>query len=188
MPHDLPIVIPDAVAAAVDPGVSGGVAVLTGMGRVVLYNMPDTPLDKLTFFRMLSASPAYKATFMENVGHWRPGDSVPGAIKFARQCGHLDVAIAATLRPLLRVAPGVWIKKFLGNVPKESGARKNAIKDRCQQLQPTLHITLATADALGILLVVTGMYRTGIAPRELLAVTQYQEMQYDVKKDEVHES
>ena len=54
--------------------------------------------------------------------------------------------------PHIFVAPQVWMKWLLTTVPKEKVERKNAIKAEVQRRVPGLKITLATSDALGMLL------------------------------------
>ena len=99
-----------------------------------------------------------------------PGNSGPAAAKFARHCGHIEMALIALDIPSdPSVLPSKWQTFFIGKpnypkIPKEiqgkarkqilakrKTERKNKIKAKAQALYPHLKITLATSDALGIL-------------------------------------
>ena len=70
--------------------------------------------------------------------------------KFARHCGHLEAALYTLGVPRRDVAPGVWMK-CLGTLPKDKPQRKRAIREAMAVRHQHLAVTLATADALGIL-------------------------------------
>lgn len=152
---------------AIDPGQNGGVAWRSD-GNVLAVKMPDTVGDIHT---LLADIATYKPfCVIEKVGGYMPGNSGPAAVKFARHCGHLDMALYATKISTIEVAPATWEHWLIGKpnypkIPKEIGAkdkarilahrkteRKNKIKDTVQRRFPDLKVTLATADALGILL------------------------------------
>lgn len=132
---------------AIDPGASGAFAFRDESGRVWTEKMPDTPRD---IFDLLDATTHGATAYMERVGGYMPGNSGPAAAKFARHCGHLDMALIASGTPYQTVAPQVWMRA-LGALPKDKAARKNAIKAAMQARYPGLKVTLGNADALGIL-------------------------------------
>ena len=144
---------------AIDPGMSkstpGGIAWFQGNDKIDCCKMPSTPMDIFQQLDRLSFAPNKSLLcIMEKVGFYRPGNSATSAVKFARHCGHLDMALLALHYQIEMVAPSKWMRGFLGTVPKDKRERKNAIKIKCQQRLPYLgrKITLATSDALGILL------------------------------------
>jgi Holliday junction resolvasome RuvABC endonuclease subunit len=140
---------------AIDPGLSGGIAWLDG-DQYKCVPMPGTPLDIFMFMAGLALpNPAAWKCIIENVGFHVQGNSASSSVKFARHCGHLDMALVALGIPTVKVGPSAWMKSLLGTVPAEKTARKNAIKTTVQQRLPYLGraVTLQTADALGMLLV-----------------------------------
>ncbi len=165
---------------AIDPGASGAIAYryhksgLDGsMGgvSVLVAKMPKAPED--LFWRLHaekgSAMCGNVKAVVERVGGYVSGNSGPAAVKFARHCGHIDMALIAARIPTEQVAPSVWMKPFLADViypvRPETGLktamtkwkadklriRKNHIKDKMQRLYPHLKVCLWNADALGIL-------------------------------------
>ena len=139
---------------AIDPGASGGIAWFTRKRVIDCCKLAQTPMDIFLQLRSLREGDKDVKCIMENVGFYRPGNSATSAVKFARHCGHLDMALLALHYQIEMVTPSKWMRGFLGTVPKDKTERKNAIKIKCQQRLPYLgkKITLATSDALGILL------------------------------------
>ncbi len=135
---------------AIDPGASGAIAWADG-AHTTVHSMPDTPMDMLHLFALINTSNIVRMCLCEKVGGYRPGNSAPAAVKFARHCGHLDMALLAASIPHKFIAPGKWMKAVMGTVPKDKKERKNAIKQEMQRLYPQLKVTLTNADALGIL-------------------------------------
>lgn len=139
---------------AIDPGLSGGIACHVG-GTTVAIKMPDTPQELLLFLQGLTTeSEAF--TLMENVGQHRQGNSAASSVKFSRHVGHLEMALIAAEIPHAVVTPNVWMNAVAPNRPTGNDAatvrkRKNYIKDLMQRRYPSLRVTNATADALGIL-------------------------------------
>ncbi len=135
----------------VDPGKSGGIAVLDDAGNVVdVCNMPDTPADILEFFRHYQAFSC--VCVLEDVGQGMPGLSSSATAKFARHNGHLEMALLALGIKTVKVRPQKWEKTYaLGSSSKHEKAEwKRMLKERAQQLFPQLgkKITLKTCDAL----------------------------------------
>ena len=153
---------------AVDPGLSGGVAWQIN-NKVLATKMKDTPKDIFEQLQLLSQVDENVVCYIERTGGYQPGNSGPGAVKFARHCGHLEAFLIALQIPYYEILPAKWQAFLIGkpNYPKipkqvQSAARrqilakrkierKNKIKIRVQGLYPHLKITLATSDSLGIL-------------------------------------
>jgi hypothetical protein len=155
----------------IDPGASGGIAWRDTFGEIHCVDMPDTPKDILDL--LYKACPQHESEgsfcLIEQVGGYMPGNSGPAAVKFARHCGHLDMALLAAGIPHETILPAKWEHAFIGKpnhpkIPKEvvsaerkriiaerKRERKNKIKAKAQALFPKARVTLKTADALGIL-------------------------------------
>lgn len=139
---------------AIDPGASGSIVARLSDDQLRVEKMPDTPKDILDLLEEMTEADSKMSDLhcaIENVGGYRPGNSGPAACKFARHCGHLDMALIAAEIPHERVAPSVWMRAVLKTVPKEKTARKNAIKADMQRRFPKVKVTLWSADALGML-------------------------------------
>ena len=141
----------------IDPGAKGGIAVLDDSGAVAsVVKMPETPQDILSYLRdVQQRSDVFGdvvTCYMEAVGFGMPGQSSSATAKFARHCGHLEMALLALGIPTNTVTPQKWEKTY--QLGKSSGYSKsewkNKLKAKAQQLFPRLgnKITLATADCL----------------------------------------
>lgn len=134
-----------------DPGVSGGIAVLTERGEIVsLDKMPTTELDLvllLTHYDMRYAAPhqlAVAFAVIERV-HSMPKQGHNGAFTFGKNYGSLLTALTACRIPFDLVTPQKW-QQAMGCLTKGD---KNVSKRRAQQLFPNAPtITHAHADAL----------------------------------------
>lgn len=135
---------------AIDPGASGGIAYRSTAGTVFAMKMMDTPRDIYDSLKFLAVD-KYAHCFLENVGGHRPGNSATASVKFSRHVGHLEMALLALEIPVTKVAPNKWMRTLVPNLPKGKTERKNAIKSKVQERYPHLIVTLATADALGML-------------------------------------
>jgi len=153
---------------AIDPGQSGGIAWKRN-GTVECIEMPDTPLDVLKAIQAITLGIGSASCLIEQVGGYMPGNSGPAAVKFARHCGHLDMALLALGISHSSILPAKWEHWFIGKpsypkIPKETPAaerrrllaerkreRKTKIKAKAQALFPGVKVTLKTADALGML-------------------------------------
>jgi len=143
---------------AIDPGASGGIAWADSDGNVFAAKMPEGMTGQADFMRGAVMNEKIKTAILEKVGTYMPGNSGPAAATFARHCGHLDAILYMLSISVIPVSPGVWMKA-LGNLPKDKKDRKNAIKELMARTYPHLNVTLATADALGLL---TWAIRKGI--------------------------
>ena len=135
---------------AIDPGAGGGLAWVDAGGVVRAEAMPDGMTAQVDRLRALAAEFAGLSAVVERVGWWMPGDHPNSACKFARHCGHLEAALYALGVPRRDVTPPVWMRS-LGTLPKDKAQRKRAIREAMAVRHPHLAVTLATADALGIL-------------------------------------
>ena len=135
---------------AIDPGASGGLAWTDAAGVTHAEAMPDGMTAIVDRLRALAAELPGLAAVVEKAGWWMPGDHPNSAAKFARHCGQIEAALYALGIPFHDVAPAVWMKT-LGTLPKDKPERKRAIREQMARRHPHLQVTLATADALGIL-------------------------------------
>lgn len=138
----------------IDPGVSGGIAVVDSAGALVLaVKMPDTDGDLLEIFLaprpgMLDLRPARAVLEKVNAGVFGQGKAgrmgVTSAFTFGKGVGHLQMALLAARIPFDEVLPAKW-QKALGC---RTAGDKNISKARAQQLFPGVKVTHAIADAL----------------------------------------
>lgn len=137
---------------AIDPGASGGIAAQCQDGRVFATKMPDTPKDIYDLLAGInhSAYSHHVCAIVERVGFHVKGNSAMASCKFARHCGHIEMALISCGISFEEVTPQKWMK-YIGVMPKEKAARKNHIKDLMQRRYPEIKVTLWNADALGIL-------------------------------------
>jgi len=154
---------------AIDPGQNGGIAWTTDGGVTKCADMPDTPKDIFDLLQDITDGCQGAGCYLEQVGTYMPGNSGPAAVKFARHCGHLDMALLALGISHSSILPAKWEHWFIGKpaypkIPKETHAaerrrllaerkreRKTRIKAKAQALFPGVKVTLKTADALGML-------------------------------------
>jgi len=140
---------------AIDPGASGAIAYFDDREHheeVKVVKMPKTHYDfGDEISRIMRDTDCNNPTvYFENVGGYRPGNSGPASVKFARHIGQMEGVFVWAACPVIMVTPLTWMKT-LGSVPKEKKDRKNWIKLKMQQRYPHLKPTLSTADALGLL-------------------------------------
>lgn len=135
---------------AIDPGASGGIAWVDRDGINQARKMPEGMTAQIDALRELRAEIGEARAVVEKVGFHREGNSASASAKFARHCGHLEAALYVLGIPAEEVAPGVWMRS-LGALPKDKRERKSAIREQMQRKNPHLRVTLATADALGML-------------------------------------
>lgn len=146
----------------VDPGSSGGLAVLYSDGTYELDSMPSTDTDVLEWMVYNAVrNVTDKGTrltrwhaVIEKVGGYMPGSkgNIGSAMfKFGVSYGSLKMALTAVGIPFDEVIPNVW-QRGIGLSPRKKtetkAAFKNRLKARAQQLFPGVHVTLDTADAI----------------------------------------
>jgi len=131
----------DSYYIGIDPGVSGGLAVLTPDGSVELATKwPSTEGD---IFRTLTLFSVCSFAVLELVRS-SPQMGVRSAFTFGQSYGALRMALAAAYIPYLEITPAKW----QGDMKCRSKGDKNVTKRRAAELFPTLKVTHATADAL----------------------------------------
>jgi len=130
---------------AIDPGVSGGIAI--GLDYPMLFNMPETAHDLAELIK----DHAIERAFVEEVGGFI-GKEQPGSrmFTFGMNAGVIKGILAALAIPTVYVRPQKW-QAALGlgtSNGLDKNKWKNKLKSRAQQLYPQHKVTLATADAL----------------------------------------
>lgn len=126
----------------IDPGASGGFAVLDSSGRIVdVSKMPDTERDISDYiaeFRTRIVVGAIEAV------HSMPRQGVASSFKFGASYGGLRMALICHGIPFETVTPQAWQK----SMHCLSKGDKNVTKARAQELFPAQKITHAIADCL----------------------------------------
>lgn len=138
----------EKVVIGIDPGMSGGIAVLTCDGAVIeVFNMPQTMAD---LYESLLEFKEDAVCYLEDVGHGMPGQSSKATATFARHCGHIEMALLALGISTHTVTPNKWMKSYqLGKSSDyEKREWKNRLKSKAQQLFPKQKVTLSVCDAL----------------------------------------
>jgi len=135
----------------IDPGNSGGVAVLRD-GQVTTFCLAKLT-DQDLFRELAQLEPA--TVYLEKVGP-TPQMGVTSAFTFGGNYRAVRMACVAAGLRLIDVTPQRWqsvlrLKKIAGGIGKNDTAKKNRNKAKAQELYPQLKITHAIADALLIL-------------------------------------
>ena len=137
----------------IDPGASGGIAVIKSNGEVLLHSIGGST-DKQTckFLKFVANSPAF-AVVEQNTGYVG-GAGNPGSamFKFGVSTGKLLGCLTALDIPFSQETPRAW-QKVLGIPPRKKTESKSQFKrrlrQRAEQLFPKVAgITLATCDAV----------------------------------------
>lgn len=134
----------------IDPGAHGAIAVLQPDGTLFkVIAMPDTPRDLYDTLKSL-LSPHDAVCYLEDVGQGIPGQSSSATAKFARHNGHLEMALIALGVRFVKVRPQRWERTFsLGRSGDFAKAEwKRRLKQKAQELFPSIKVTLGNADAL----------------------------------------
>jgi hypothetical protein len=129
----------------IDPGASGGVAVLDDGEYWLCAKMPDTPHELARLLREVTDDPAGAEAFavVERVSAM-PGQGVSSTFKFGASFGLIQGVLAAVGIPYELVSPGVW-QKAMGCLSKGD---KNVTKAAALRRFPQVKVTHAVADAL----------------------------------------
>lgn len=137
--------------AGIDPGQSGGIAILAPNG-VVAFRMPETYADIYDTLAKIVADYDNVVAYLEDVGCGIPGQSSKATATFARHNGHLEMALYALGVPTTKVTPAKWMKFYSNTIGTSKGLDKNAwknkLKGEAQRRFPQTKPTLYTADAL----------------------------------------
>jgi crossover junction endodeoxyribonuclease RuvC len=126
----------------IDPGASGGIAILDeGGGIVVCEPMPATERDIADMVGEFA--PRIHMAVIEAV-HSMPGQGVSSSFKFGMSYGGLRMVLVSLRVPFEAVAPQAWQR----SLHCLSQGDKNKTKARAQELFPGQRVTHAVADAL----------------------------------------
>ena len=135
----------------IDPGISGGIAISFGNEKYEVHKMPSTFPEIFDFFTEFRDTNTI--VYLEQVGLHVAGNNASSSAKFARHCGHIEMALYANSICTKTVTPVKWIT-LIPQIPKgmnKKRQRKNRIREVMQQAYPKVKVTLWNADALGIL-------------------------------------
>lgn len=139
--------MPDPVRIlGIDPGQSGGLAVISNDGSTspTVVKMPPTERDVYdALWELTAGSPKIRKAYIERV-HAMPRQGVVSTGTLMMGYGGLRMALIALEIPFETVAPGVW-QRAMGCLSK---GNKNVTKARAQELYPGLKITHYISDAL----------------------------------------
>jgi Holliday junction resolvasome RuvABC endonuclease subunit len=126
----------------IDPGLSGGIAIIHQNLEAIAWKMPPTERDIADLLLSISKMDVHLC-FIESV-HSLPRQGVASTFKFGRSYGFLRGLLVAFKIPFDEVSPLKW-QRAMGCL---SHGNKNVTKAKAQQLFPQLTVTHATADAL----------------------------------------
>ena len=143
---------------AIDPGVSGGLAV-SSFGKAECWPMPKTEGDRVALVREIRDAAAVEGCelvcVLEEVGGY-VGKRQPGSamFRFGENFGFIQGVVQTLGIRLVLVRPQDWQKGFgLGTASRCASKTiwKNKLKSEAQRRFPHLRVTHKTADALLIL-------------------------------------
>ena len=152
---------------AIDPGLKGGIAWVKN-GKVEAVKMPDTPKAIREWLVSEVIPESIFGTeeitcYLEKVNAM-PKQGCKGTWTFAEHYGAVKAILMCLEIPMVEVSPQKWQRAIGASRPslpdnatpsqKEANKRegKHKIKQIVEARYPSLKITLATADALGILM------------------------------------
>lgn len=135
----------------IDPGKSGGIAVLTNKTANVT-KMPEGKRDLFELFRYYSQDcNTDLRVYLEKVHAFpmrgQSGNSrgVSGSFNYGKGIGHIEMALTALNIDYEEVPPQRWQKQLLGRTSKGD---KHWLKEEAQKRFPDTKVTLWSADAL----------------------------------------
>jgi hypothetical protein len=135
----------------IDPGASGGIAVIYDGGFAQAFPMPETDkeiLDLLREFAPPEGKESEVFACIERLNAMSPGRQA--CFQLGQSYGKLKMALIACGIPFSEVLPAAW-QKAMG-CPSKKGRtyaqRKALLRARAQALFPQLKVTNQTADAL----------------------------------------
>jgi len=137
--------VTDALYCGIDPGASGGIAILDAAGAVVDASaMPETEGDVAEYLREFADR--IDMAHIEAV-HSFPGQGVASTFTFGVSYGGLRMALKCFRIPFEAVSPMRW-QKLIGVAVTEKKDKKRATKAVAQRLFPNNPWTHKTADAV----------------------------------------
>ena len=131
----------------IDPGKSGGIAVIDSNGRAYAHKMPETERDILdALMEVHKAAGFEKANCRAALEFVRtmPQNGVRASFSFGMSYGGLRMALIAAGIPFVEVLP----RKWQATIGCMTGGDKNVSKAKAQEMFPDQKITHAIADAL----------------------------------------
>jgi len=133
----------------IDPGKSGGIALLNPKGMPIVAPTAPTPFDfnkQVMEFKTFAEGQGGKLHAWVEAVHSMPRDGVKSAFTFGKWVGYLEMVLIVNGIPFDSVKPQEWMT-FLNCMTKGD---KNVTKSKAQMLYPEWadKITLRTADAL----------------------------------------
>lgn len=143
----------------IDPGKSGGIAILDEASGIECIPMPEFDFDLYDVLEALPALPRVHAV-LEKV-HAMPKQGVTSSFNFGVEYGRVRMALCAAGIGFEEVTPQKWMKE-LGIPPKKKqetkGQYKNRLRDTAQKMFPKLEVwkgpkglQMAICDALLIM-------------------------------------
>ena len=134
----------------IDPGVSGGIAVIRCDGTIQAFKCPKSSEDMALLFQVCvgSTAPDKVRLLMERV--WaRPGNAVRAAFTYGVNYGQwLGIASSNEIK-MNTVIPTEWITWTGCPKALKRNVRKKWLKERARELHPEVNkLTLATSDAI----------------------------------------
>jgi len=127
----------------IDPGKSGGIAVVDDCAGAVAFKLDTTERDVWDTLLECRDNLNASVAFIEKVNAF-PKQGVSSTFKFGKSYGMLIGMLVALKVRFEYVPPGVWQR----NLSCLSKGDKNVTKAKAQELFPSLKITHAIADAL----------------------------------------
>ena len=134
----------------IDPGKSGGIAVIEGDGTTTVYKCPTTVKDMALLIGMClnDVAPYRTAVFLEKVWAF-PTDAKKAAFVFGTTYGQWQGILASNELEVRYVTPKAWQSHYDVEKGLKKTDRKKKYKDIAMKRNPeTKGITLSTADAL----------------------------------------
>jgi hypothetical protein len=135
---------------AVDPGTSGGWAIMDESGGVVDVRGFNDPQDVLAvgeWCRNTIKDGFQVVACIEQV--WAsPVMGPAGAFTFGENYGQWCAGLRARGIPMYSITPQRWQRVVASDITLQGAERKRALKALAERLAPTTRVTLATADAL----------------------------------------
>lgn len=141
----------DEKIIGIDPGKSGGLTIYSISKNIIIesISMPETMQELLTLLKIYSKN---SFCFLEKV-QGLPGMSGSGMFTFGENYGHIAMALLSCKIPTETITPQKWQKEFqLGTKGKSTTSQwKNKLKQRAENLFPSIKITLSTSDSVLIM-------------------------------------
>lgn len=149
---------PATVYVGIDPGASGGIAVLRGHEFAVTALDKTTDRDVWNFLASAASGRPVVAAIERNTGYVGDGGNTGSSMfVFGESSGFLRGLLVAAGASFERVQPNAW-QKALGIPPRgrksptraaePKAAFKRRLRQVAEQLFPRVNVTNATADAL----------------------------------------